>query len=34
MQLRVRMSNGQNRWLACTYSTKTQQVRLDLMSGT
>jgi hypothetical protein len=29
MQLRVRMSSGEQRTLVCTYSTQTQQVRLD-----
>jgi hypothetical protein len=29
MQLRVRTQSGEQRSLACTYSSQTQQVRLD-----
>lgn len=34
MQLRVITAKGENRWVACTYSSQTQQVRLDAMTGT
>jgi hypothetical protein len=29
VQMRVRMQTGENRWVNCTYSTQTQQVRLE-----
>ena len=34
MQLRVRMPAGDTRSLGCTYSSQSQQVRLDMLSGT
>lgn len=34
MQLRARMPAGDTRSLGCTYSSQSQQVRLDMLSGT
>jgi hypothetical protein len=34
VQLRVRMPAGDTRSLGCTYSSQSQQVRLDMLSGT